>query len=102
MAFLQRVINGGGTITREMALGTGRLDLCLNYQNKKYQIELKINHGKKYLEEGLEQTARYMDICGCTEGWLAIFDRNSTADWDDKIYMKKEIINGKNITIVGL
>ena len=28
MAFLQRVTNGQGRINREMALGSGRLDLC--------------------------------------------------------------------------
>jgi hypothetical protein len=29
MAFLQRVINGGGRIEREMAAGNGRTDLCI-------------------------------------------------------------------------
>jgi hypothetical protein len=102
MAFLQRVINGGGQIIREMSSGTGRLDLCLIYENKKYPIELKLHYGKKYLEEGLEQTARYMDIHGCSKGWLAVFDRRPDVKWEDKIYMKKEPVNGKTITIVGL
>jgi hypothetical protein len=102
MAFLQRVINGGGQILREMAAGTGRLDLCLIYETQKYPIELKIRYGKKYLEDGLKQTERYMDICGCNEGWLVIFDRRVRINWNDKIYMKKETINGKTITIVGL
>ncbi|MDR0667488.1 MAG: AAA-like domain-containing protein, partial [Prevotellaceae bacterium] len=35
MAFLQRVVNGGGQVVREMALGTGRLDICLVYENHK-------------------------------------------------------------------
>jgi hypothetical protein len=74
----------------------------LIYKNQKYPLELKINYGKKYLEEGLEQTARYMDIYGCKKGWLAIFDRSSKRKWDQKIYMKKEIVDGKTITIVGL
>jgi hypothetical protein len=34
-AFLQRVINGGGYIIREMALGTGRCDLCVVYDGHK-------------------------------------------------------------------
>jgi Holliday junction resolvase len=102
MAFLQRVLNGGGQIVREMAAGTGRLDLCLIYENQKYPIELKIRYGKKYLEEGLEQTARYMDVYGCNEGWLVIFDRRVRIKWDSKIYMKKEKVNGKTITVVGL
>jgi Holliday junction resolvase len=102
MAFLQRVINGGGQIIREMAAGTGRLDLCLIYEDKKYPIELKIRHGEKYLDEGLEQTARYMDTCGCSEGWLVVFDRRQNIKWQDKIYVKKETVNGKTITTVGV
>ena len=31
MAFLHRVVNGGGTLEREYAIGTDRLDLCLRY-----------------------------------------------------------------------
>jgi type II secretory pathway predicted ATPase ExeA len=102
MAFLQRVINGGGQIAREMAAGTGRIDLCLTYEEQKYPIELKIRHGEKSLRAGLEQTARYMDTCGCSEGWLAIFDRNPDAKWEDKIYTKKEAVDGKTVTVVGL
>jgi type II secretory pathway predicted ATPase ExeA len=102
MAFLQRVINGGGQIIREMAAGTGRLDLCLLYEDKKYPIELKIRYGDKYLDEGLKQTAHYMDIHNCTEGWLVVFDRRTNINWDDKIYTKKESSDGKTITIVGV
>ena len=102
MAFLQRVLNGGGLIIRDMAAGSGRLDLCLVYEGQKYPIELKIRYGTKYLEKGLEQTARYMDIYGCREGWLVLFDRRARVKWDDKIYMKKKTVNGKKITIVGV
>jgi Holliday junction resolvase len=102
MAFLQRVINGGGLIVRDMAAGSGRLDLCLVYKGQKYPIEIKIRYGQKYIEKGLEQTERYMDIYGCNEGWLVIFDRRVRVKWDDKIYMKKKTVKGKKITIVGL
>jgi hypothetical protein len=61
-----------------------------------------LRYGQKYLEKGLEQTARYMDSYGCNEGWLASFDRRVRVKWDDKIYMKKKKIKGKTITIVGL
>jgi type II secretory pathway predicted ATPase ExeA len=102
MAFLQRVVNGGGQITREMAVGKGRLDLCLTYENRKYPIELKIRYGEKYLKEGLVQTAAYIDTCGCTEGWLVVFDRRTTVSWEDKIYLKKEAVEGKTVTVVGV
>jgi type II secretory pathway predicted ATPase ExeA len=102
MAFLQRVVNGGGQIIREMATGAGRLDLCLIYENRKYPIELKIRYGEKYLEEGLAQTARYMDLHCCNEGWMVVFDRRTTVTWEDKLYTKKETVEGKTITVVGL
>jgi hypothetical protein len=43
-----------------------------------------------------------MDICGCDEGWMVIFDRRTNVNWDNKIFMEKKTINGKKITIVGL
>ena len=102
MAFLQRIINGGGYIIREMAAGTGRTDLCLVYEGRKYPIELKIRRSDKTLNEGINQTIRYMDAFGCTEGWLAIFDQRPAISWDDKIYMKKETVENKTVTVAGL
>ena len=101
-AFLQRIINGGGYIIREMAAGINRADLCLVYGNHKYPIELKIRRSEKSIKEGIEQTLDYMDIFGCSEGWLAVFDRRPEISWDEKIYMKNETIDGKTVTIVGL
>jgi len=102
MAFLQRIINSGGRIIREMVAGTGFTDLCLVYKNQKYPIELKIRRGEKTVNEGITQTIRYMDTFGCSEGWLAIFDQRPDIAWDDKIYIKKETVEGKTVTIVGL
>jgi hypothetical protein len=101
MGFLQRVINGGGEVIREYAAGTGRIDLCIIYNDQKYPIELKIRYGDKYIEEGLEKTAGYMDTLGCDEGWMVVFDRRKTVKWDDKIYTKKKTVRGKTITVVG-
>jgi hypothetical protein len=101
MAFLQRVANGGGQIIRDIASGTGHLDICLIYENRKYPVELKIRYGDKYIVKGLNQIAKYMDIFDCDEGWMVVFDRRSTVKWVDKIYMKKETTDGKTVTIVG-
>jgi Holliday junction resolvase len=100
-AFLQRVVNGGGQIIRDMASGNGRLDLMMIYNDKKYPIELKIRYGKKYVEDGLVQTAGYMDLHCCDEGWMVVFDRRKTVKWTDKLYIKKETVDGKTVTIVG-
>jgi hypothetical protein len=102
MAYLQRVINGGGNIIREMAAGRGRLDLCIVYKGEKYPIELKLRRGARSRAQGVEQTLRYMDVYGAREGWLAIFDSDAGKSWDEKIYMEKETVGGKTVMVVGL
>jgi hypothetical protein len=101
MAFLQRVINGGGRIHREYALGRRRLDLLLSWKKQKIVIELKVNSGTKTLPEGLEQTADYMDISGASEGHLIIFDKGPKS-WEEKIYTKQERVGTKTITVWGM
>ncbi len=107
MAFLQRIINGGGTINREYALGRARVDLLVtwNYGNNQKQrivIELKIWRGPQTLAEGLEQTEAYMETCNATEGHLVIFDQSASKSWDEKIYQRTEICNTKTIHVWGL
>jgi len=101
-AFLQRVLNGGGEIIREPAAGTGRADLCVVYEGVKYPIELKIRRSEKTISEGLKQTMQYMDTFGCQEGWLIVFDQRTDVSWDDKIFLQKEMIEGKTVTVAGM
>ena len=100
-AFLQRVFNGGGNVHREMATGRERLDLCIEYKDKKYPIELKINRGEQSVERGIKQVSGYMDTLGCDEGWLVVFDRNQEKSWNEKISQHKETINGKTVNVFG-
>ena len=41
IAFLHRVVNGGGSLTREYAIGSARLDVCLQYGETILAMELK-------------------------------------------------------------
>jgi hypothetical protein len=102
MAFMQRVINGGGTIHREYALDRKRVDLLISWGTQRIVIELKVNRGSKAREEGLLQTAEYMDISNATEGHLVIFDRDLEKSWEKKIYHQQEQVEGKTIDIWGL
>jgi len=79
MAFLHRVAKGGGTLEREYAIGTGRMDLCLRYGPDTLALELKVwREGEKDpLEEGLAQLDGYLAGLGLESGWLVIFDRRS-------------------------
>jgi hypothetical protein len=101
-AFLQRILNGGGEIKREMAAGTGRLDLGVFYEDKIYPIEIKLWQGEQYYQKSLEQAARYIDIYGCKEGWLVLFDQRTGKTWEEKIFSKQEVFNGTVINIFGI
>jgi len=100
MAFLQRIINGGGTIHREYGLGRGRVDLLIHWKQQRIVIELKIRRGEKSIIEGLEQTAEYMDEANATEGHLVVFDP-SKKSWDEKIYREQRQEKGKCIEVWG-
>ena len=77
MAFLQRVVNGGGSLEREYAIGRGRMDLCLRYGHLTLGIELKVWRpgAADPLTEGLTQLDDYLTGLGLDCGWLVIFDR---------------------------
>lgn len=79
MAFLHRVINGGGTLEREYAIGTDRMDLCLRYGAVTLGIELKVwRDGRPDpLPVGLDQLDGYLAGLGLSSGWLVIFDQRS-------------------------
>jgi hypothetical protein len=100
-AFLQRVINGGAVIQREMATGQNRVDLGVTYAGRKYLIELKLA-GHKSREKSLEQTTGYMDSQGVSEAWLVIFDRSADKSWDEKLFWEDTTLpDGKVVHIVG-
>ena len=77
MAFLHRVVNGGGSLEREYAIGRGRMDLCLRYGAVTLGIELKVwrDGEPDPLDEGLVQLDAYLAGLGLDNGWLVICDR---------------------------
>ena len=93
-AYLQRVVNGGGRIEREYALGSGRVDLLIVWpladRVQEFVLECKVVREHDALEsvvaEGVEQTARYVDRCAAEAGHLIVFDRRENRSWEEKIY----------------
>jgi len=79
MAFLHRVVNGDGTLEREYAIGSGRMDLCLRYGGLTLGMELKVwrDGDPDPLTAGLTQLDSYLAGLGLDRGWLVIFDRRS-------------------------
>ena len=113
-AFLQRVVNGGGRLTREYGLGMKRTDLYLEWplddklaflgplQRVVFELKIMRRGLAAALAEGLPQTAGYAAICGADEAHLVIFDRSGTKSWDDKIRERAETVDGRTIWVWGM
>ena len=105
MAFLQRVLNGGGNVEREYAAGRGRMDLCIEYNRYRYIIEIKLIHWYQtpdtVRKKGLEQIRSYRNrFTPDTPAWLVIFDRRKKEDkkpWDERITWEQD----GEITVLG-
>ena len=114
-AYLQRVVNSGGRIGREYAVGRGRTDLLIEWRRsgpggqvrpRKYVVECKVRREKVGLEsllhEGRKQTAKYMDRCGAEAGHLVIFDLRPGRSWDERLFRRDPQPDELPITVWGL
>ncbi|MEO3890920.1 ATP-binding protein [Nonomuraea sp. B5E05] len=90
MAFLHRLVNGGGHLDREYAAGTKRLDVLIRWPYagpggerlmQREAMELKVWRAGRDdpLREGLDQLDRYLDRLSLPTGVLVIFDRRPEA-----------------------
>ncbi|MGJ0606135.1 ATP-binding protein [Cylindrospermopsis raciborskii] len=104
MAFLHRVVNGGGTLEREYAIGSGRMDICLRYSKVVMGIEIKMWRERKSdpLIKGLTQLDKYLDGLGLDTGWLVIFDRRPGLPPMGERISTEEVISpsGRTITLI--
>lgn len=110
MAFLQRVINGGGRVEREFAAGRGRVDLAVLYGGVWTVIEIKLVHpadGRKTtITDGLQQITRYRDkIDGQAAAYLVVFDRTEAGratPWEARLTWDASTdAAGRPVTVVG-
>ncbi|MDR1977665.1 MAG: hypothetical protein LBQ42_02915, partial [Synergistaceae bacterium] len=118
-AFLQRILNGGGLIDREYALGSGRVDLLVRWRyprdadrgaqkEQRIVLELKTIRAKAHntpehvLSDGVEQTTRYADRSNAAEAHLIVCDERVGRGWDEKIYDRLERNGAKEIRIWGV
>ncbi|MDD2706915.1 MAG: AAA family ATPase [Verrucomicrobiae bacterium] len=100
-AFLQRILNGGGRIHREFAVGRRRMDLLIEWEKGRYPLEIKLWRGEKTEEEGLAQLGNYLERVNCPEGWLVLFDRRPERSWDEKIFWREAGSKNRKIHIAG-
>ncbi|MBM4345764.1 MAG: ATP-binding protein [Deltaproteobacteria bacterium] len=85
MAYLQKVVNGGGAIHREYGAGRMRLDLLVEWPCsaglQRFAIELKVWRDEREdpQAEGLAQLDEYLLRLGLNEGTLVVFDARTAA-----------------------
>jgi hypothetical protein len=106
MGFLQRVVNGGGRVTREFAAGRGAIDLLVEYGGASHVIELKrVRPAHDALEwaveAGTEQLGRYLDTVGQAEGWLLIFDQRPGRTWAERLWREERVVEGRTLHLRG-
>jgi type II secretory pathway predicted ATPase ExeA len=104
MAFLHRVVNGGGTLEREYAIGRDRMDLCLRYGTAILGIELKVWRTKQSdpITKGLPQLDGYLNRLNQSSGWLVIFDRRKKAPaLEDRLSTELAFTaSGRQVTVI--
>ena len=107
-AHLQRIVNGGGRIEREYALGRGRTDLLIVWpqggRERRFVVECKLRRGEldRTVAEGVKQTRAYLDRCGAEAGHLIVFDRTPERSWEEKIFRHAPRGDGVPVTVWGM
>jgi hypothetical protein len=95
MAWLQRIVNGGGYVRREYGLGLKFIDLVVEFGPDKFAFELKTE--KNYNREAaLEQATGYARRLGTQEVYLLVFRRKMT---DPAAVGQRERIEHDGITV---
>lgn len=90
MAYLQRVVNGGGYVDREYGVGLGRVDLLVRKpytdpdgkpaeQREAFELKVRRPGRGNPLKEGLAQLDEYLTRLDLDTGTLIIFDRRPSA-----------------------
>jgi hypothetical protein len=102
MAFLQRIINAGGRVEREMAIGNGRCDLWIEYGPDQFVLELKLYRDEFSREDGLKQTARYLSQLGLSQGYLILFETRIGTTWEERIYREVITVADKTVILLGM
>jgi Holliday junction resolvase-like predicted endonuclease len=74
MAWLQRIVNGGGYVRREYASGLGFIDLVVEFGGDKFVFELKTERNYKPAK-ALAQIAKYARRMSVKECYLLVFRR---------------------------
>ncbi|QFY14693.1 ATP-binding protein [Nonomuraea phyllanthi] len=113
MAFLHRLVNGGGYLDREYAAGSKRLDVLVRWPYtgpqgerlmQREAMELKVWRAgeRDPLSDGLTQLDRYLDRLTLSTGALVIFDRRQeAAPWKERgRFAQATTPSGRQVTVL--
>jgi hypothetical protein len=113
MAFLHRLVNGGGQLDREYAAGTKRLDVLVRWPYtgpegersvQREAMELKVWRAGENdpMPDGLAQLDQYLDRLTLTTGVLVIFDRRPEAPpWKERGGFEQAATpSGRQVTVL--
>jgi hypothetical protein len=113
MAFLHRLVNGGGYLDREYAAGTKRLDVLVRWPYtspdgerlmQREAMELKVWRAGENdpAPDGLAQLDRYLDRLTLSTGALVIFDRRTEAPpWQERGGFEQTTTpSGRQVTVL--
>ncbi|WP_405084418.1 ATP-binding protein [Microbispora sp. NBC_01389] len=113
MAFLHRLVNGGGYLDREYAAGTKRLDVLIRWPYtgpggerlmQREAMELKVWRASETdpLPDGFAQLDRYLDRLTLSTGVLVIFDRRPEAPpWKERGGFERTTTpSGRQVTVL--
>ncbi|MFG1966232.1 ATP-binding protein [Nonomuraea sp. NPDC049028] len=113
MAFLHRLVNGGGQLDREYAAGTKRLDVLVRWPYtgpdgdrlmQREAMELKVWRTSENdpTPSGLAQLDQYLDRLTLTTGVLVIFDRRpEAAAWKERgAFEQATTPSGRQVTVL--
>ncbi|UBU12296.1 ATP-binding protein [Nonomuraea gerenzanensis] len=115
MAFLHRLVNGGGYLDREYAAGTKRLDVFVRWPYpgpggerlmQREAMELKVWRAGENdpMPDGLARLDRYLDRLTLTTGVLVIFDRRPEAPpWRERGGFEQATTpSGRQVTVLRI
>jgi len=115
MAWLHRLVNGGGFIDREVGVGTKRIDLVVRWpytdaggkravQRAAFELKVWRDRDKRGdpTKAGLAQLDAYLAKLGLDEGVLVVFDaRASAAPLDERTHFEeRQTPSGRKVTLL--
>lgn len=111
MAYLQRVVNGGGAVDREYGIGRGRIDMLLRWPYRKAggskgvqrrAMELKVwrDGEPDPVKKGLEQIDAYLAQLRLRRGVLVVFDRRSKKKRRAPVFEELRTRSGREVRVL--